>query len=66
MNVKANEFWIVEMLLAPSGRKTRTVVNIYRINEDDGDVGFIMCGDDEVWWQSQFHQLEFVRKVDMY
>ena len=42
----------------------QTIVNIYRIDKD-GDVGFTMCGDDEVYWRSQFEWFDPVRKVDM-
>ena len=64
MEIKKNQFWVVEMLLAPSTRRIRTVIEIYRIDET-GDVAFTMCGDGDVWWRSQFHQLEFVKKVEL-
>ena len=64
MNPGRGEFWVVEMLLAPTTRKIRTIVEIYRINVE-GDIGFVMCGDPDVWWVSQFYQLDFVRKVEL-
>lgn len=64
MNPRKGEFWIAEMLLTPTTRKIRTIVEIYYINIE-GDIGFIMCGDQDVWWTSQFHQLDFIRKVEL-
>ena len=64
MNPDRGEFWVVEMLLAPTTRKIRTIVEIYRINIE-GDIGFVMCGDPDVWWASQFHELVFIRKVEL-
>ena len=38
---------------------------MYKIIDETGDVAFTMCGDGDVWWRSQFHQLEFVKKVEL-
>lgn len=62
--MKKNEYWIIDVQLTPGSRMFRTVANIYRIDKD-GDVGFTMCGDEDIYWRSQFEWFDPVRKVDM-
>ena len=59
-----NEYWIVDLQMAPGMRLIRTVVNIYRVDKD-GDIAFTMCGDEDTYWRSQFQWFDPVRKVDM-
>lgn len=62
--MKKNEYWIVDLQMAPGTRMVRTVVNIYRVNRE-GDIAFTMCGDEDTYWRSQFVWFDPVRKVDM-
>ena len=59
-----NEYWIVDLQMAPGKRMIRTIVNIYRVDKD-GDIAFTMCGDEDTYWRSQFQWFDPVRKVDM-
>ena len=51
MEVKKNEYWVVDVQIAPGMKMIRTVVNIYRVDKE-GDVAFTMCGDDSTYWRS--------------
>lgn len=64
MEVRKNEYWVANMRMTVSTRPFKTVVNIYRIDKEN-DVAFLMCGDEDVYWRSQFCEFEFVRKVDV-
>ena len=63
-SLRKNEFWVVEMQMAPGTRMFRTVVNIYRIDKE-GDVAFLMCGDEDIYWRSQFVWFDPIRKVEV-
>ena len=62
--MSTNDYWIVDLQMAPGMRLIRTVVNIYRVDKD-GDIAFTMCGDEDTYWRSQFQWFDPVRKVDM-
>ena len=64
MEVRKNEYWVANMRMTANTKPFKTVVNIYRIDKEN-DVAFLMCGDEDVYWRSQFCEFEFVRKVDM-
>lgn len=64
MEVKKNEYWVVDVQMAPGMKMIRTVVNIYKVGKE-GDVAFVMCGDDSTYWRSQFEWFEPIRKVDV-
>lgn len=64
MEVRKNEYWVARMRMAPGTREIQTVVNIYRIDKEN-DVAFLMCGDEDIYWRSQFCEFEFVRKVNV-
>lgn len=64
MEVRKNEYWVANMRMTPSTRPFKTIVNIYRIDKEN-DVAFLMCGDEDVYWRSQFCEFEFVRKVEV-
>lgn len=64
MGVRKNEYWVADMQMAPGTRMFRTIVNIYRIDKS-GDVGFTMCGDEDVYWRSQFEWFELICKIEM-
>lgn len=64
MEIKRDEHWIAEIQMFPGDRLSRRVIWIYRV-EKNGDVGFVMIGDENVYWRSQVEWFEPVRKVDM-
>ena len=64
MEVRKNEYWVANMRMTSNTRPFKTVVNIYRIDKDN-DVAFLMCGDEDIYWRSQFCEFEFVRKVEV-
>lgn len=64
MEIRKNDFWVVDLQMARGTRMFRSVVNIYRIDKG-GDIAFTMCGDENTYWRSQFEWFDPVRKVDM-
>lgn len=62
--MKKNEFWVVDIQMAPGMKMIRTVVNIYRVDKE-GDIGFTMCGDDSTFWRSQFEWFEPIKKIEL-
>jgi hypothetical protein len=64
MEVRKNEYWVANMRMTVNTRPFKTVVNIYRIDKEN-DVAFLMCGDEDIYWRSQFCEFEFVRKVEV-
>lgn len=64
MEVKKNEYWVVDAQMAPGMKMFRTVVNIYRVDKE-GDIAFTMCGDESTYWRSQFEWFEPIRKVEL-
>lgn len=64
MEIKRDEYWIAEIQMFPGDRLSRRVIWVYRV-EKSGDVGFVMIGDENVYWRSQVEWFEPVRKVDM-
>lgn len=63
MEVKRDEYWIVKIQMFPGDRLMNRVVWIYRV-EKSGDIGFMLIGDEDVYWRSQVEWFEPVRKVD--
>ena len=63
MEVKRDEYWIVKIQMFPGDRLMNRVVWIYRV-EKSGDIGFMLIGDEDVYWRSQIEWFEPVRKVD--
>ena len=64
MEIKRDEHWIAEIQMYPGDRLSRRVIWIYRV-EKNGDIGFVMIGDENVYWRSQVEWFEPVRKVDV-
>ena len=64
MEVKKNEYWIVDIRIAPGTKVIRTIVNIYRVDKE-GDIAFTMCGDESTYWRSQFEWFKPIRKVEL-
>lgn len=62
MEIKRDEHWIAEIQMFPGDRLSRRVIWIYRV-EKNGDVGFVMIGDENVYWRSQVEWFEPVRRL---
>lgn len=62
MEIKRDEHWIAEIQMYPGDRLSRRVIWIYRV-EKSGDVGFVMIGDENVYWRSQVEWFEPVRRL---
>ena len=46
----------------PGDRLMNSVIWIYRV-EKSGDIGFMMIGDEDVYWRSQLEWFELVRRL---
>ena len=64
MEVKRDEYWVVKAQMFPGGRLNNYVAYIYRV-EKNGDVGFMLVGDESVYWRSQVEWFEPVRRINM-
>ena len=64
MEIKRDEHWIAEIQMFPGDRLSRRVIWIYRV-EKNGEVGFIMIGDENVYWRSQVEWFEPVERVNV-
>ena len=64
MEIKRDEHWIAEIQMFPGDRLSRRVIWIYRV-EKNGDVGFVMIGDENVYWRSQVEWFEPVERVNV-
>lgn len=62
MEIKRDEHWIAKIQMFPGDRLSRRVIWIYRV-EKNGDVGFVMIGDENVYWRSQVEWFEPVRRL---
>ena len=62
MEVKRDEYWIAKIQMFPGDRLMNRVVWIYRV-EKSGDIGFMMIGDEDVYWRSQLEWFEPVRRL---
>ena len=51
MEVKRDEHWIVKIQMFPGDRLMNRVVCIYRV-EKNGDIGFMLIGDENVYWRN--------------
>ena len=52
MEVKRDEYWIAKIQMFPGDRLMNRVIWIYLI-EKNGDIGFMLIGDENVYWRSQ-------------
>lgn len=64
MEIKRDEHWIAEIQMFPGDRLSHRVIWIYRV-EKNGDVGFVMIGDENVYWRSQVEWFEPVERVNV-
>ena len=62
MEVKRDEYWIAKIQMFPGDRLMNRVVWIYRV-EKNGDIGFILIGDENVCWRSQVEWFEPIRRL---
>ena len=62
MEVKTDEYWITKIQMFPGDRLMNRVIWIYRV-EKNGDIGFILIGDKNVYWRSQVEWFEPIRRL---
>ena len=62
MELKRDEHWIAKIQMFPGDRLMNRVVWIYRV-EKSGDIGFMLIGDEDVYWRSQLEWFEPVRRL---
>lgn len=62
MKVKRDEHWVAKIQMFPGDRLMNRVVWIYRV-EKSGDVGFVMIGDENIYWCSQVEWFEPIRRL---
>ena len=62
MEVKTDEHWIAKIQMFPGDRLMNRVIWIYLI-EKNGDIGFMLIGDENVYWRSQVEWFEPIRRL---
>lgn len=62
LEVKRDEYWIVKIQMFPGDRLMNRVVWIYQV-EKNGDIGFMLIGDENVYWRSQVEWFEPIRRL---
>ena len=62
MEVKTDEHWIAKIQMLPGDRLMNRVIWIYLI-EKNGDIGFMLIGDENVYWRSQVEWFEAIRRL---
>ena len=62
MEVKRNEYWVVKIQMFPGDMLMNRIVWIYRV-EKSGDIGFMLIGDEDVYWRSQVEWFEPIRRL---
>lgn len=62
MEVKRDEHWIAEVQMFPGDRLMRRVVWIYRVDKS-GDIGFMLIGDEDVYYTSQVQWFKPIRRL---
>ena len=62
MKVQRDEHWIAKIQMFPGDRLLRRVIWIYRVDKS-GDIGFMLIGDDTVYWRSQVEWFEPVKRL---
>lgn len=64
MELQRDEVWIAKIQMYPGDRLMNRVISIYFV-EKTGDVGFLMIGDETVYWRSQVEWFEPVERVNV-
>ena len=62
MEVKTDEHWIAKIQMFPGDKLMNRVIWIYLI-EKNGDIGFMLIGDENVYWRSQVEWFETIRRL---
>lgn len=62
--VKRNEHWIAEIQMFPGDNLTRRIIWIYEVDRD-GDIGFMLIGDDSVYYRSQVEWFDLVERMEL-
>ena len=62
MKVKRDEYWVAKIQMFPGDKLMNRIVWIYRV-EKSGDIGFVLIGDEDVYWRSQVEWFEPIRRL---
>ena len=62
MEVKRDEHWVAKIQMFPGDRLMNRVIWIYLI-EKNGDIGFMLIGDENIYWRSQVERFEPIRRL---
>lgn len=62
MEVKTDEHWITKIQMSPGDKLMNRVIWIYRV-EKNGDIGFMLIGDKNVYWRFQVEWFEPIRRL---
>ena len=62
MKIKRDEYWIVKIQMFPGDKLRRHVIWIYQVDKN-GDIGFMLIGDEDVYWRSQVEWFEPVQRL---
>ena len=62
MKVKKNEHWIAEIQMFPGDEMIQRIIWIYGVTKE-GDVGFVLIGDDAIYYCSQVEWFNPIEKV---
>lgn len=56
------DYWIAEIQMFPGDRLIRRPLQIYLINKN-GDIGFMLIGDENVYWRSQIEWFDLIERI---
>ena len=62
MEVKHDEYWIVKIQMFSGDKLMNRIVWIYQV-EKNGDIGFMLIDDENVYWRSQVEWFEPIRRL---
>ena len=62
MEAKRDDIWIARIQMYPGDRLLNRVISIYFVDKS-GDIGFLMIGDETVYWRSQVEWFELMERV---
>lgn len=61
--MQRDEYWIVRIRMFPGDRVRKHVVYVYCANNID--IGFMLVGDEGVYWRSQVELFEPVKLINL-
>ena len=64
MEARREEVWIAKIQMYPGDRLLNRVISIYFVDKS-GDIGFLMIGDETVYWRSQVEWFDLIERVNV-